>query len=139
MFYKRVIFWKQGLHQRTENFPSVQVFWARLASFDQLGLISDPQIPSKLQNGINDPKGLENKIYTVMKGRETFYRDHTVPITSCKACSCGHFFLGITCLKQPHNLGPLNKNTVQMNLYLGVTCLKQPIFVLPLGSLLIQV
>ena len=38
---------------------------------------------SKLQNGIDDPKGLENKIYTMMKGRETFYGDHTVPITSC--------------------------------------------------------
>ena len=50
---------------------SVQVFWARLASFGQIGLSSDPQISSKLQNGINDPKGLENKIYTMMKGRET--------------------------------------------------------------------
>ena len=29
-------------------------------------------LSSKLQNGINDPKGLENKIYTMMKGRETF-------------------------------------------------------------------
>ena len=33
------------------------------------------QISSKLQNRINDPKELENKIYTVMKGRETFYGD----------------------------------------------------------------
>ena len=53
MFYKRVIFWKQGIHQRTEN---CRVFWARLASFGQLGLISDPQIFSKFHNGINDPK-----------------------------------------------------------------------------------
>ena len=49
----------------------------------QTSLIIDPQISSKLQNGINDPKGLENKIYTMMKGGETFYGDHTVPITSC--------------------------------------------------------
>ena len=42
-------------------------FYARLACFGQLGLISDRQIFSKLQNRINDPKGLENKIYTMMK------------------------------------------------------------------------
>ena len=59
-----------------------RVFWDRLASFGQLGLNSDPQISSKFQNGINDPKGLENKIYTMMKGRETFNGDHTVQITS---------------------------------------------------------
>ena len=29
------------------------------------------------------PKGQENKIYTIVKGRETFYRRHTVPVTSC--------------------------------------------------------
>ena len=62
---------------------SVQVFWTRLAFFGRLGLISDPQISSKLQNGFNVSKGLENKIYTMMKGRETFYGDHTVPVTSC--------------------------------------------------------
>ena len=38
---------------------SVQIFWARLASFGQLGHISDPQISSKLPNGINDPRGLK--------------------------------------------------------------------------------
>ena len=38
---------------------------------------------SKFQNRISDPKGLENKIYTIMKGRETFDGDHTVPSTSC--------------------------------------------------------
>ena len=55
-------------------------FWARLATFGQLGLISDPQISSDLlQNGINDPKGLEKKIYTMMKGGETFNGDHKVP------------------------------------------------------------
>ena len=57
-------------------------FWARLASFGQLGLISNPQISSKSQI-LNDPKGLENNIYTMMKGRETIYDDHPVPITSC--------------------------------------------------------
>ena len=44
------------------------VCWVSLASFGQLGLISDPQVFLKLQNGINDPKGLENKIYNMMKG-----------------------------------------------------------------------
>ena len=39
----------------------------------------------KLKTGINDSKGLENKIYTMMKGRETFNGDHTVPITSCSS------------------------------------------------------
>ena len=54
----------------------MQVFWARLASFGHLGLISDPLIDSKLHNETHDPKGQENKIYTIVKGRETFYR-HT--------------------------------------------------------------
>ena len=36
----------------------------------------------KKKKRINDPEGLENKIYTMTKGRETFYGDHTVPITS---------------------------------------------------------
>ena len=31
----------------------------------------------------HDPKGQENKIYTIVKDRETFYHRHTVPITSC--------------------------------------------------------
>ena len=65
------------------QFSSVQVFWARLPGFAQLSLISDPQISSKLQNGINDPKRLENNIFTMMKGYETFSGVHTVPITSC--------------------------------------------------------
>ena len=82
MIYNRVVLWKQGLHQRTEDCRVYKFFWARLASVGQLGLISDPK-SSKLQNGINDPKGLENKIYTIMKGRETFYGDHTVQITNC--------------------------------------------------------
>ena len=49
----------------------MQVFWARLASFGQLGLISDPLIISKSPNETHDPKGQENKIYTIVKGRET--------------------------------------------------------------------
>ena len=69
---------------KNRKLSSAKVFWARLPSrFGQLGLISDPQISSRLQNKINDPKGLENKIYTITKGRETFYSDHTVPIISC--------------------------------------------------------
>ena len=70
--------------ERTENCRVYNKFYGPdLASFGQLGFISDPQMSSKLQNGINDPKGLENKIYTMMKSRETFYGDHTVPVTSC--------------------------------------------------------
>ena len=67
------------------NFPVLLKYdlWARLASSCQLGLISDPQISSKLQDGINDPKGQESKIYTMMKDRVTFYDDHTGPVTSC--------------------------------------------------------
>ena len=57
--------------------------WARLASFCHLGFISDHQIVSKFHNETHDPKGQEIKIYTIVKGRETFYRRHTVPVTSC--------------------------------------------------------
>ena len=62
---------------------SVHISWARLASFCHLGVISDPLIVSKFHNEIHDPKGQENKIYTIVKGRETFYRRHTVSVTSC--------------------------------------------------------
>ena len=61
----------------------MQVFWARLASFGHLCLISDPLIISKFSNESHDPKGQENKIYTIVKDTETFYRRHTAPITSC--------------------------------------------------------
>ena len=57
--------------------------WARLASFYYLGVISDPLIVSKINNETDDPKGQENKIYSIVKGRETFYRRHRVPVTSC--------------------------------------------------------
>ena len=59
------------------------MIWARLASFGHLGLISDPLIVSKLHNETYDPKGQENKVYTIVNGMGTFYRRHTVPITSC--------------------------------------------------------
>ena len=62
---------------------SVHISWARLASFYHLGVISDPLIVSKFHNETDDSKGQENKIYTIVKGRETFYRRHTVPVTSC--------------------------------------------------------
>ena len=57
--------------------------WARLASFCHLGVISDRPIVSKFHNETYDPKGQDNKIYTIVTGRETFYRRHTVPVTSC--------------------------------------------------------
>ena len=59
------------------------ISWARLASFCHLGVISDPQIVSKFNDETHGPKGQENKIYTIVKGRETFYRRPTVPVTSC--------------------------------------------------------
>ena len=80
---KGLSFGSKDYNKELKTVECVQVFWARLACFGQLGLISDHQISSKLCNGINDPKGLENKIYTMMKGRETFYGDHTVPVISC--------------------------------------------------------
>ena len=56
----------------------MHISWARLASFCHLGF-SDPLIVSKIHNKTHDPKGQENKIYTIVKGRETFYRRHKVP------------------------------------------------------------
>ena len=38
----------------------MHIFWARLASFGHLGLISDPLIVSKSDNQTYDPKGQEN-------------------------------------------------------------------------------
>ena len=61
----------------------MHIYWARLASFCHLGFINDPLIVSKFHNETHDPKGQENKIYTIVKGRETFYRGHTVPVTRC--------------------------------------------------------
>ena len=55
MFYKRIILWKQGLKQRTENCRVCTSFLGQTSlfcCFCQLGLISDPQIFSKLQYGI---------------------------------------------------------------------------------------
>ena len=48
---------------------SVHIFWARLASFWHLGFISDPLLVSKFHNETHDPKGQENKVYTIVKGR----------------------------------------------------------------------
>ena len=61
----------------------MQVFLTRLASCSHLGVISDSLMVSKFYNGINDPKGQENKIYTIVEGRKTFFCGHTVPLTTC--------------------------------------------------------
>ena len=58
----------------------MHISWAGLASFCQLGFISDPLIVSKFHNKTRDSKGQEHKIYTIVKGRETFYLRHTVPV-----------------------------------------------------------
>ena len=62
---------------------SVHIFWARLIGFGHLSLILYPPLVSKFHNETYDPKGQEIKIYTIVKDRETFYRRHTVPVTSC--------------------------------------------------------
>ena len=79
---------KQGYHLKAKNAPknwnqSVQIFWVRLASFGRLGFISDPPIVSKFNNETHDPKRTRNTIHTIVKGRETIYHRHTVPVTSC--------------------------------------------------------
>ena len=61
----------------------MHISWARLACFCHLCFISDPLIVLKFQNETHDPKGQENKIYSIVKGRETLYRRYTVPVTSC--------------------------------------------------------
>ena len=80
---KGLSFGGKDYNKELKTIECEQVFWVRLACFGLLGLISDPQISSKLQNGISDPKGLENKIYTIMKDMKTFYGDLTVPVISC--------------------------------------------------------
>ena len=71
---KGLSFGSKDYNKELKTVECVHIFWTRLACFGQLGLISDPQISQKLQNGFNDAKGLENKIYTMMKGRKTFLR-----------------------------------------------------------------
>ena len=41
------------------------IFWASLASFGRLGLISDPLIVLKFHNETHDPKGQETKNLTL--------------------------------------------------------------------------
>ena len=69
----------------------MNIFWARLASFGLLGLISDPPIVSKFHNELHDPKGQENKIYTIVK-----YVLLRVPR---RCLFCGSFFvIYVSCL-----------------------------------------
>ena len=67
---------------------SVYISWTRLASLCHLGVISDPLIVSKFHNKSHDPKGQEHKIYTIVKGRKTFYCRHTVPVTKPSKNDC---------------------------------------------------
>ena len=69
------------MHQRTDT--SVNIFWAKLASFYHLVFISDPLNVSKFDNETHAPKGQGNKIYTIVKGSETFNRRHTDTANSC--------------------------------------------------------
>ena len=52
---KELSFGSKNYNKELKAVECVQVFWATLACFGQSGLISDPQISTKLQNGINDP------------------------------------------------------------------------------------
>ena len=56
--------WNQSVHR----------FSARLVSFVHLGPIINPLMIPKFHNKTNDPKDQDNKIYTIVKGREPFYR-----------------------------------------------------------------
>ena len=82
MFLKRLSF---GSKECTEELKQecASFLGQTIACFGHLGLISDPLIISKFSNESHDPKGQENKLYTIVKGRETFYSRHTVPITCC--------------------------------------------------------
>ena len=64
----------------------MHISWARLASFCQLGFISDPLIVSKFHNETHDPKGQENKIYTIVSRlfccNHTCYCNNMVSVTS---------------------------------------------------------
>ena len=69
-------FWKEWplraicTHARNENNWSVEVFWARLASFGQLSIINDLQIIlQNSQNGFRDHKGPENINKTTVKSQ----------------------------------------------------------------------
>ena len=70
------------MHQQIETGGCIFSWPDKLVSAI-LGLISDPLIVSKFHNETHDTKGQENKIYTIVKGRETCYRCHTVPVTCC--------------------------------------------------------
>ena len=72
-----------GSKECTIELKLVHIFLAKLAGFCHLGFSSGPLIVSEFQDETHDPKGQENKIYTIVKGRERFYRRHKVPVTSC--------------------------------------------------------
>ena len=58
-----------------------QVFWARLASFSQLGLVSDPLINyKKSRNWLNNHTGPENLNNTIVKYGKIFYGCYTALI-----------------------------------------------------------
>ena len=68
MFYKRVIVEKQGFHKKKQKnwkLSIVQVFWARPASFGQLGLISNPQIFSspKMKSIIHNDEKIKSTLW----------------------------------------------------------------------------
>ena len=63
---KRVSFGSKGCTKELKP-ECAYIFWATLASFCHLGFISDPLIVLKFHNETHDPKGQENKIYTIVR------------------------------------------------------------------------
>ena len=78
---EKVIPWKQSIHRIAES-----VFWARLASFNHLGLISDPLIVSKFHK-VPQWKSMipkDKKIKSTLKWRAGGGSiPRKVPVTSC--------------------------------------------------------
>ena len=59
MFYTRVILWKQGLHQTTQNCQVYRFSGPdKLVSYNKALSVTLKYLQT-LQNGINDPKGLD--------------------------------------------------------------------------------
>ena len=78
--------------QRTERIECANILdQTSYSSIDQLRVISDPlrYQSSTIKSMIL--KEQENQIYTIVKGRDTFYLHHTISLTSC--CEVKYVFI----------------------------------------------
>ena len=82
----------------------------RLSGFGHVGLTCDTLMVSKFHNGIHDPKG-QNTIPAIVKFRETLYRRHTVPATTCSEVNC--LFFQVSLWKQRVHQGTKSASRVQ--------------------------